>query len=286
MSTEKRLTIAPMEPTIGAEVKGVDLAHVTDSEFEAIHAALLKHKVLFFYDQAMTRAQHVTFGRRFGELEVHPLSAHPEYPEILVLDSVGGSSVREKMPAAAFWHTDTTFRAEPSAISILYAYDIPALGGDTVWANTAAAYEGLSDHMKNEIGNLTALHNGLAAFESGLDSAEKRSAFTARYPALVHPVVAVHPETGEPCIYVNIGFTTRILGVPKDISGALLGSLCDLIKRPEYQVRFRWKRNAVAIWDNRATQHYGVADYVGHRHLERVTIVGQRPVGMVGTPVA
>lgn len=274
------VTVTPIQPLIGAEISGIEVGNADAAEVALIRKALLRYKVLFFRDQALTRAQHVAFGRRFGDLEVHPLSAHPEHPEMLVLDSVGGMKIGRQAPAADFWHSDTTFRDTPSAASILLGYMIPPLGGDTLWCNAAAVYDGLDDELKAQIETLDAVHSGLVSFGRHLDTEEKRAAFLERHPPQIHPVVAVHPETGERILNVNSGFTTHILGVSREESEALLTRLFDEVKRPEYQVRFRWQPGSIAFWDNRATQHYGVADYSGRRHLERVTIVGDRPVGV------
>lgn len=273
------VTVTPVQPLIGAEISGIEIANASTAELDLIHKALLRYKVIFFRDQHLTRAQHVAFGRYFGELEIHPLSAHPDHPEMLVLDSIGGMREGRQAPAADFWHSDTTFRETPSAASILMGYTIPPLGGDTLWCNAVAVYEGLDDELKARIENLQALHSGLAAFGRHLDTEEKRAAFLERHPPQAHPVVRIHPETGERILNVNSGFTTHILGVSEEESRALLARLFDEIKRPEYQVRFRWQPRSIAFWDNRSTQHYGVADYAGPRHLERVTVVGDRPVG-------
>lgn len=273
------VTVAPVQPLIGAEISGIEIARADTAEIDLIREALLRYKVIFFHDQTLTRAEHVAFGRKFGELEVHPLSAHPDHPELLVLESLGGMKEGRQAPAADFWHSDTTFRDTPSAASILMGYTIPPLGGDTLWCNTAAVYEGLDDALKAQIETLDAVHSGLVSFGRHLDTEEKRAAFLERHPPQVHPVVAIHPETGERVLNVNSGFTTHISGVSKEESDALLTRLFDEVKRPEYQVRFRWRPGSVAFWDNRATQHYGVADYSGRRHLERVTIVGDRPAG-------
>lgn len=273
------VTVTPVQPLIGAEIAGIDVANASKEECDLIRKAVLKYKVVFFRDQVMTRAQHVAFGKNFGALEVHPLSAHPEYPEMLVLKSVGELKEGMEAPAADFWHSDTTFRETPSAASILYGYVIPEAGGDTVWTNTAMAYAGLDEDMKRRIESLEAIHNGLAAFSSHLNTNERRQGFFKHYPPQVHPVVRIHPETGERLIYVNSGFTTRIIDVSEAESRAILTRLFDEVRRPEYQVRFRWQKGSIAFWDNRSTQHYGVADYIGERHLERVTVIGDRPYG-------
>lgn len=273
------IIVSPVQPLIGAEIGGVDLMAVDAADIAAIRAALLQHKVLFFRDQRLDRAGHVALGRAFGELEIHPLSAHPDYPELLAIYSEGGVRVGRTAPAADFWHSDTTFRDMPSAASILKACTLPALGGDTLWANLAAVYEGLASDIRVRIEHLDAIHNGLVSFARHLDTPEKHAAFVARHPPQRHPVVRIHPETGERVLYVNSGFTTEIADIDGNESKELLRFLLDEVKRPEYQVRFRWEPGSVVFWDNRSTQHYGVADYTGKRKLERVTIIGDRPVG-------
>lgn len=278
-SSLDHVTITPVQPLIGAEISGIDVGQASAEECRLIRAALLRYKVIFFRDQAMSRAQHVAFGRAFGELEIHPLNTHADFPEMVRLISDGGAASGPKAPAADYWHTDTTFRAEPSAASILMGYIAPPLGGDTLWCNTVAVYDGLDEETKKRIDGLQAVHNGLVSFARHLDSAEKQAAFLEQYPPQAHPVVRIHPETGEKAVYVNSGFTTHILGVPEEEGKALLQLLFDAVKRPEYQVRFRWQVGSIAFWDNRSTQHYGVADYRGARHLERVTVAGDRPFG-------
>lgn len=279
LSQLPHVTVTPVQPLIGAEICGLDITDLTDREFALIHQVLLLYKVVFFRSQCPDRPQHVAFGKRFGKLEVHPLSFHPDHPELLVLRSLGGTKEGAQAPAADFWHSDTTFRDTPSAISVLLARELPALGGDTLWCNAVAVYNGLDDDLKQRIDGLEAEHTGLIAFGRHLDTEEKRAAFLEQHPVQVHPVVRIHPETGERMIYVNSGFTSRILGVSQEESDALIRRLFDEVKRPEYQVRFRWDPGSVAIWDNRSTQHYGVADYAGWRHLERVTVAGDRPIG-------
>lgn len=274
--------IKPIQPLIGAEIFGIQVGEATEDEHRLIHAALMRYKVVFFRNQRLTREQHVAFGREFGELEVHPLSAHPDHPEMLVLKSEGNATEGPLAPAADYWHTDTTFREKPSAASILLGYAIPPLGGDTLWCNTVAVYEGLDAELKARIDGLEAVHNGLVSFARHLNTEEKQAAFLERYPPQVHPVVRVHPETGEKLLFVNSGFTTHIAGMEEAESQRLLARLYDEVKRPEYQVRFRWQPGSIAFWDNRSTQHYGVADYTGFRHLERATVAGDRPYGPSG----
>lgn len=276
------MKITPVQPLIGAEISDVDLASVGEHGIAEIRAALLRHKVLIFRDQAFGRTRHVELGRAFGELEIHPLAVHPDFPEILPIHSNGDVREGSAAPAADFWHSDTTFRELPSAISILRACRLPALGGDTLWVNTAAVYNGLAPDVRERIDGLDAFHDGVVSFARHLDTPEKHAAFVAMYPPQRHPVVRVHPETGERVIFVNSGFTTHIADVDAQESEALLRLLFDEVKRPEYQVRLKWAEGTVAMWDNRSTQHYGVADYAGERQLERVTVVGDPPYGPSG----
>jgi alpha-ketoglutarate-dependent taurine dioxygenase len=268
------IRITPLQPCIGAELSGIDLRQTSAQDIAAIRAALLKHKVIFFRDQDISGERHVAFGRAFGDLEIHPLAAHPDYPELLPITSNGRES-----PTANFWHTDTTFRAEPSAASILRALTLPPLGGDTLWVNMVAVYEGLDAAMRDRLDGLYAVHDAIISFGGYLNTAARRRDFYKQFPLQTHPVVRIHPETGEKALYVNSGFTDHVVGLNKRESKALLGYLFDQVKKPEYQVRFRWRPNSIAFWDNRATQHYAVADYDAPRHLERVTIIGDKPIG-------
>ena len=273
------LTVAPLTPTIGAEVAGVDLAEPLDAAtVAALRQALLDWKVLFFRDQPITTEQHLAFARNFGELEVHPFAPpKPGYPEVMAL-----THDREHPGRENTWHSDVTWRIEPSLGSILRAIEVPPVGGDTLFADMYAAYEGLTDEIKEEIDGRVALHD-FAPFRNGLRRQGKSEAeieeFDRAYPAPEHPVVRTHPETGRKAIYVNAAFTQHIVGMDKDRSDALLKHLYRQAPVPEYQCRFRWSENAIAFWDNRASQHYAASDYwPAVRRMERVTVVGDRPV--------
>lgn len=274
------IAILPATPTIGAEISGLDLDRpLSSEEADLLRAAWLRFKVIFFRDQDISHESHVRLGRLFGELEGHPvIPSVAGYPEILRIEGVEGVQLTAATlaPFQAYnkWHTDVTFRDRPSIASILRARILPPLGGDTMWADAAAAYAGLPRAVKDRIEELEAEHDIIRSF-SGRVSQEKRAQLARDFPPVRHPVVRTHPETGEKILYVNYTFTTRIVGLPEEESDSLLRLLFDRIKVPEYQVRFRWTANAIGIWDNRSTQHYAVGDYwPEHRVLERVTVSG------------
>ncbi|RYG27433.1 MAG: taurine dioxygenase, partial [Burkholderiales bacterium] len=260
------ITITHSTPTIGAELSGVDLAApLSDSVAELVREAWLTRKVIFFREQDIDHASHLRLGRLFGELEGHPVIPHVEgHPHILIIKGVEGvtptAETIEQFKAYNKWHTDVTFRARPSIASVLRMRLMPALGGDTIWADMAAVYAGLPDAVKARIADLDAEHDIIHSF-GGRVSEEKKAQLAQAFPPVRHPMVRTHPETGEKIVYVNHTFTSRILGVEQEESDALLNLIYDRVKVPEYQVRFRWTPNAIGIWDNRSTQHYAVGDY-------------------------
>ena len=263
----------PLSPSIGAELHGIDLRQeLSDEAIAEVRRALLDYKVIFFRDQHLTRAQHIAFARRFGELEIHPATPR-EQPDREILRIEHGPDNKGKENA---WHSDVTWRAEPSLGSILRSYEVPPIGGDTLFADMCAAYDGLEPAMQRFVCGLTALHDIARVFADrlGKSAAELR----AKYPVQEHPVIRTHPETGRRLIYVNTAFTVRIVGVSAKESDWLLGHLYAQAAIPEYQCRFRWTPNALAFWDNRACQHYAVSDYFpARRVMERATIKGDRP---------
>ncbi|MCP3021796.1 TauD/TfdA dioxygenase family protein [Cupriavidus basilensis] len=276
--------IEPLTCAIGAELVNVDLADAVhdDGLFAEIRAALLKHKVLFLRDQDITRAEHVGFARRFGELEDHPVvGSDPDHPGLVrIYKSPEAPNDRYENG----WHCDATWRETPPMGCVLRCVECPPVGGDTMWANMALAYEKLPDQVKLQIAGLRARHSIEATFGAAMPT-EKRLALKAQYPDAEHPVVRTHPETGEKVLFVN-GFATHFTNFHtaanvrygQDFTqggSALLQYLIGQALIPEYQVRWRWKPNSIAIWDNRSTQHYAVMDYPPcHRKMERAGIIG------------
>ena len=211
-----------MTPSIGAEVQGTELGGPLDaSTLAALQAALLEWKVLFFRDQAITTDEHLAFARNFGELEVHPFAPHkPGYPEVLAITHNRDNKGRENT-----WHSDVTWREKPSLGSVLRALEVPTVGGDTLFSDMYAAYEGLAEEVKARIDGAVALHD-FAPFRRGLRKAGKSEAeieaFNAAYPAVEHPVARTHPETGRKALYVNAAFTQAIVGMEKEESDSLV----------------------------------------------------------------
>ncbi len=281
------MRIEKLTTHIGAELIGVNLADAArdDDLFAQIRAALLDHKVLFLRDQHIDRADHVAFAERFGSLEDHPVAgSDPDHPGLVRIYKDADSPPDYYENA---WHCDATWRDAPPMGCVLRCVACPPVGGDTMWANMGKAYADLPDHIKQTIAPLKARHSIEATFGARMDEA-KRHALKAQFPDAEHPVVRTHPETGEKILFVN-AFTTHFTnyhtvenvryGQDYAPGGAqLLHYLIGRAAIPEYQVRWRWQPNSVAIWDNRATQHYAVMDYAPTvRRMERAGIIGDRP---------
>jgi taurine dioxygenase len=279
------IQVEPLTCSIGAQLRNVSLGAASrDPELVAqIRALLLQHKVLFFRNQDMTRAEHVAFARHFGELEDHPVAgSDPEHPGLVrIYKTPDAPNDRYENS----WHCDATWREKPPFGCVLRCVECPPVGGDTMWANMALAYEKLPQHIKDQIAPLRARHSIEASFGAAMPT-EKRLALHAQFPDAEHPVVRTHPETGEKVLFVN-SFTTHFTNFHNatnvrygqdynPAAGALLAYLVSQAAIPEYQVRWRWQPGDVAMWDNRCTQHYAVMDYPPcHRKMERAGIVGE-----------
>jgi taurine dioxygenase len=268
-----------LSPTIGGELLGIDLREDLTSEIkELIYEALLVYKVIFFRDQDLTTDQHIHFSKNFGDLEVHPFAPFKEgYPEVLKITHNEKSPGRENL-----WHSDVTWRKEPSLGSVLRMLEKPENGGDTLFSDMYAAYDDLSDEVKQRLEGAVAVHD-FVGFRKRLikegKSPKEIEAFNKKFPMPEHPVFRTHPDTGKKVIYVNRAFTQYIKGWEENESKDMLDFLYSRASTPEYQCRFAWENNSIAFWDNRACQHYANSDYWPQvRRVERVTIVGDRPV--------
>jgi len=261
-------------PNIGAEILGVDLSQpLGNQQFQEVHDALMDYLVIFFRNQRVTPEQHKAFGRRFGGLHVHPAapSVLPGHPEIFVIKA-DEKSVRV---AGEDWHSDVSCDPEPPMGSILYLTAVPPDGGgDTMFANMYLAYETLSEPIRKLIDGLSAIHDGEHVYRGryGVDDTGKT------FPRSEHPIVRTHPMTGKKGLFVNRTFTTRIVGLRKHESDAILEMLYWHVETPEFCVRFKWQPNSIAFWDNRCVQHQALWDYYPNkRYGHRVTICGDKP---------
>ena len=274
------LTVTPISSALGAQIDGVDLTQPLSLEQrDAIEQALLQHQVIFFKNQVITPQQQARFAANFGDLHIHPIYPNvPEQPEVLVLDTAV-TDVRDN----AVWHTDVTFLPTPALGAVLSAKQLPAFGGDTLWASGIAAFEGLSKPLQVLLDGLTATHDftksiPLERFGSTPEDLARWEQTRKNNPPLSHPVVRTHPVSGRKSLFVNEGFTTKINELSEAESDAILKLLFAHATRPEYTIRWRWQENDVAFWDNRVTQHYAVDDYRPNRRvMHRATILGDAP---------
>ncbi len=268
------IEVRKLTPTLGAEVLGVDLSQdLTPGDFEQIRKALLENQVIFFREQELTPDQHAAFGRRFGKLHIHP-AAQPlveGHPEILVIKA----DEKSKFVAGEEWHTDVSCDLEPPMGSILYMTEVPSNGGgDTLFASMTAAYDALSEPMQRFLEGMTAIHDGDHVYRGryGGDDPDRK------YPRAEHPIVRTHPVTGRRALYVNRGFTTRIVQLSRHESDAMLELLYRHAETPEFQCRFKWRPGSIAFWDNRCVQHHALWDYYPlKRYGHRITVCGDKP---------
>jgi taurine dioxygenase len=262
---------------LGAEISGVDLRSPLSAEqFKAVDEALVEHELIIFRDQDITSDQLMAFGRRFGQLTVHPFAPNEgkNAPELIKFRN------DENTPpfGTDVWHSDETFRAEPPMATILCAKEVPAVGGDTMFASMGAAFDGLSDRMQNFVSGLEAIHDMKPfrpLFGESEEDRKKLQHFELMYPPVVHPVVRVHPVSGRKVLFVNPQFTIAIKDMEERESRSLLDTLFQQMLIPEYQFRHHWKPHTLIVWDNRSVVHYAVHDYYPQRrYMERVTVQG------------
>ncbi|RTY57144.1 MULTISPECIES: taurine dioxygenase [Pantoea] len=276
----EKLNITALGPYIGAQVSNLDLTRpLSDTQFEQLYHALLRHQVLFLRDQLITPHQQRALAARFGDLHIHPVYPHAEgAEEIIVLDTH-----QDNPPDNDNWHTDVTFINTPPAVAILASKLLPESGGDTLWASGIAAFETLSAPIKTLLEGLHAEHDFKKSFQEykyrrTAEEHQRWQEAVAKHPPVQHPVIRTHPVSGRKALFVNEGFTTRIVELSEKESDAVLALLYAHATKPEFQVRWRWQPNDVAIWDNRVTQHYANADYYpARRVMHRATVLGDRP---------
>jgi taurine dioxygenase len=276
------ITVTRVGVNLGAEISGVDLRQpLADEAFHAVEDALVENELIIFRDQEITSDDLIDFGRRFGELTVHPFSPHDEKAPILI-------KFRNDETNAPFgtdvWHSDETFRAEPPMATVLCAKEVPAVGGDTMFVSMSAAFDGLSERMKQLISGLEGIHDlkpFRALFGSTEDDRKNLQHFELMYPPQLHPVVRIHPVSGRKVLFVNPQFTIAIKDMDEREGRSLLDTLFFQALIPEYQFRLHWAPHTIAMWDNRSTQHYAVNDYYPQRRfMERVTIRGGPVTGV------
>jgi taurine dioxygenase len=273
----KRITVTKVTPTIGAEVTGVSLADVDEETFGEIHDAFLRHKVLFFRDQTnFLPHHHESLALRFGELDPTPkaLKTCDDAPHVAIIETSS-----ENKPYVDYWHTDLAYKKRPALVSILRSRVIPEVGGDTLWVDMEAAYDALSDDMKERLADLKT-HNSYAKLvDFGPVPAAVIEERLREWPPVEHPIVRTHHETGRKSIYSSINTATHVPGLSSEESDAMLDFLYRLSDKPEHQVRLKWTPDTVAMWDNRNTRHYATADYYPERRMmERAIVTGEEPV--------
>ena len=284
-SAAAQLAVRPLTPAIGATVEHLDLTGELAQETKAqLREALARHGVLVLRGQRISPAEYLRFARIFGEPDRHNvyLSTLPDEPLVEVLES---NHAENKDARADAWHTDVTWRADAPAITLLHGQVIPEIGGDTLWASTAGAYDRLAPQLRDFLSHLHAIHTfevsgireSLVGRREGgyghTGSPEKLAAARIKFAPVVHPVVKTHPVTGRKVLYVNPGFTSHIRDVPKEQSNSLLNLIYEVFKTPELQLRLRWEPGTIAVWDNRQTVHYGAKDYGDQpRKLHRITL--------------
>jgi taurine dioxygenase len=284
----QKIRVMRLTETIGAVIEGVDVSRPLDEEtFAEVKSALHEHLVIFFRGQELSPEQQMALASRFGAMEIHEVfTPLPDHPQISVLEHD-----RERPPISDVWHSDVSYRERPSMASLLYARSIPPVGGDTLWLSAYAALDALSPPLRSFLSELSAVHDFLKGYGSHFlqqkDGRERFLRAQDETPPVVHPIIVTHPVTRRDLLYVNPTFTSHVVELSRSESAALLEMLYAHLLRPEFQVRFKWRVNDLAIWDNRATQHYATGDYYpAYRRMHRITVGGDRPAHAKPSPSA
>lgn len=283
------LTVSPIDGTFVAEVEGVRLSDDHDAAAIAdVNEALLAHSILVFRDQEMTNDEHVRFSQKFGASEIHTVSQYllPDFPEIIVLANRGENGTKPIANGGAYWHSDITYKAKPPMGSILYGIEVPPVGGDTLYCDMYAAYESLSDDMKERLAEVKAEHSYVERFvesraadkayqDDGFDLSEHQ---LAEVPTVAHPICRTHPETGRKALFINAGFTRGVVGTDAAEGKALLDELNAHATQDRFIYRHKWRAGDVVFWDNRCTMHRATDyDLTYDRLMHRTTIQGDFP---------
>ena len=280
-------SIRPLSKALGAEVSGLDLTRpLAPDVVQVLHRALGENGILLFREVKLAPEQHIAFSRQFGTLESHVVGEFnlPNHPEIFVVSNVREEGkLKGAVYAGQYWHSDLSYMKLPSMGSLLLCREMPEIGGDTMWANMYLAYENLSEVMQKFLGGLRAIHDYSHAYDTYFAHLKERPPLTpaqrAKTPPVEHPIIRTHPVTQRKALYVNPGFTTGIVGMPREESQPILDFLFKHSTRAEFVYRHKWRVNDLVFWDNRCTMHYALADYdfSVRRHMHRTTVAGDAP---------
>ncbi|MDC3111549.1 taurine dioxygenase [Pelagibacteraceae bacterium] len=276
----REYNLEQITPTIGAEISNIDLSQdLSEEKLDQIYQDLIDYKVIFFRNQQISPTNHIALAKSFGEIEPpHPVYPHvKDFPEIVLLENDANNP-----PDTDEWHTDVTFKSDPAFASILYSKIIPPSGGDTLWCSLSAIYEALPSDTKKYLETLRAVHDMGSFRNNFIDDDNEKSAQNVnegfqKFGNAIHPMVKVHPISKNKLLYINPGFTSQIVGMNMTDSNNLLTYLFNFMNKPEFQIRFKWSANTIAIWDNRCTMHYAIGDYMPHhRQMNRITVLNDK----------